>query len=169
MFYLGAVLFAVGAVCFGLDPSVVTTRKSRMTYGVGVLNKFIPGEHPESKKFEKDGVEWCTDIFDALVRTDDSVAIGDTVVRRYALATESPDVKIIDLYASERAEVRYVTEADVKRCGTLRLEKSKRKRKISKEQEVQVRMTFGDTEIKVVVIDVATGEQVKSAIDFLNK
>ena len=31
----------IGAVLFGIDPSVVVIRKSRLTYGLGVLNKFI--------------------------------------------------------------------------------------------------------------------------------
>ena len=33
-----------GAVLFGIDPSVVVIRKSRLTYGLGVLNRFIEGE-----------------------------------------------------------------------------------------------------------------------------
>ena len=28
-----------GAVVFGLDPTVVTVRRSRLTYGIGVLNR----------------------------------------------------------------------------------------------------------------------------------
>ena len=36
-----------GAVLFGLDPSVIQVRRSTMTYGVGVLNKFMRGIHPQ--------------------------------------------------------------------------------------------------------------------------
>ena len=36
-----------GAVQFGLDPSVVTVRRSRLTYGVGVLNRYLEGVHPQ--------------------------------------------------------------------------------------------------------------------------
>ena len=36
----GFVMFS-GAVCFGLDPTVVHVRKSRLTYGVGVLNRYV--------------------------------------------------------------------------------------------------------------------------------
>lgn len=32
--------YSAGSVQFGLDPTIVHVRKSRMTYGVGVLNKF---------------------------------------------------------------------------------------------------------------------------------
>ena len=30
-----------GAVLFGVDPTVVSSRRSRLTYGVGVLNRYI--------------------------------------------------------------------------------------------------------------------------------
>ena len=30
-----------GAVVFGLDPTVVTVRRSRLTYGIGVLNRSV--------------------------------------------------------------------------------------------------------------------------------
>ena len=38
-----------GAVLFGLDPSVIQVRRSTMTYGVGVLNKFMRGIHPQGE------------------------------------------------------------------------------------------------------------------------
>ncbi len=42
---------------------------------------------------------------------------------------------------------------------------------ISKDRrrEIQTRMVFGDTEIKVSALDVATGKCVRATIDFLNK
>lgn len=36
-------------------------------------------------------------------------------------------------------------------------------------REIQTRMIFGDTEIKVSALDVATGKCVRATIDFLNK
>lgn len=32
-----------GAVLYGIDPSIVVIRKSRLTYGLGVLNRFVEG------------------------------------------------------------------------------------------------------------------------------
>ena len=36
-------------------------------------------------------------------------------------------------------------------------------------REIQTRMVFGDTEIKVSALDVSTGKCVRATIDFLNK
>lgn len=169
----------VGAVCFGLDPTVITTRKSRMTYGVGVLNRFVHGQHPPSKLVLKDGEEWCTDVFDALVYADQSVAIGDTVLRRYTLVPgDADDVtvsKVVNIYSSDRRNVEYVSERGVTRCGTLCLtddEGGKRpsaSRQDKNDREVQVRMTFGHTEIKVTAFELGTRKSVRATIDFLNK
>lgn len=149
-----------------------------MTYGVGVLNRFVPGQHPQSKLILKDGEEWCTDVFDALVYADQSVAIGDTVLRRYTLVPgDADDVtvsKVVNIYSSDRRDVKYVTERGVTRCGTLCLtddgsKKPSAGRLDQKDQEVQVRMTFGHTEIKVTAFELGTRKSVRATIDFLNK
>lgn len=36
-------------------------------------------------------------------------------------------------------------------------------------REIQTRMVFGDTEIKVSALDILTGKCVRATIDFLNK
>jgi len=160
-----------GAVCFGLDPTVVHIRKSRLTYGVGVLNRYVKGKHPKSKKISKDGVDWCTDVFDRFVSTDQSVALGDSVLRSYTPAKAGQKQSIINIYSSEKDDVRFITDKGVKKCGTLCLDLSdaQYQKNLPKRREIQTRMIFGDTEIKVSALDVATGKSVRVAIDFLNK
>ena len=62
-----------GAVIFGIDPTVVGVRRSRLTYGVGVLHRFVPGKHPAAKKITRDGSSWCIDVFDRFVAIDQEV------------------------------------------------------------------------------------------------
>jgi len=59
-----------GAVCFGLDNTVVSTRRSRLTYGAGVLKRFVRGQHPDAKLLRRDGSDWCRDVFDPYVVVD---------------------------------------------------------------------------------------------------
>jgi len=158
-----------GAVLFGLDPGVVTVRKSRMSYGVSVLHKFIHGKHPPSHLAYKDNIEWCTDVFDPLVLTDQSVALGETVIRRYAPAGPTQTLSNFNIYSSKKKDVQFVTDKGVKKCGTLCLEFPQVEQPIQGRREVQARLTFGDTEIKIVALDVLTGKSVRSTIDFLNK
>lgn len=156
-----------GAVLFGLDPTIVNVRRSRMTYGVGVLNRFIHGVHPLEKLIVKDGVEWCTDVFDKFVVSDQSVGLGDIVLRSYTPAKAGQACSIIHIYCSELDDVHFITDPGVKKCGSLMLDLSDSKY-LPRRREIQTRMVFGDTEIKVTALDVVTGTCVKADIDFLN-
>jgi len=170
-----------GAVCFGLDPTVVTVRKSRLTYGVGVMNRFLRGVHPDSKLVHRRDVDWCRDVFDRFVVADRSVALGDTVLRRYTPAEPDQASIVMHIYSTQSPDVRFVDDAGVQQCGTLRLDLSPaaadpatdRSATLmsagARRREIQTRMMFGDTEIKVSALDVASGRSVRAAIDFLNK
>jgi len=176
-------------VCFGLDPTVVSVRKSRLSYGVGVMNRFVRGQHPDSKLVRRRDADFCRDVFDRFVAADRSVALGDTVLRRYTPADPLQTTIIIHVYSSEDPEVRYVTDPGVQHCGTLRLDLGASPdtglpgaedlaspgglipaaSSGGRRREIQTRMMFGDTEIKVSALDVATGRTVRAAVDFLNK
>ncbi|NXK90263.1 HS12A protein, partial [Formicarius rufipectus] len=157
-----------GAVLFGLDPAVIKVRRSPLTYGVGVLNRFVEGKHPPEKLLVKDGTRWCTDVFDKFISADQSVALGETVTRSYTPAKPSQLVIVINIYSSEQDNVSFITEAGVKKCGTLRLDLTGTDASVPNRREIKTLMQFGDTEIKAMAIDVATSKSVKVGIDFLN-
>ena len=145
-------------------------RRSRHTYGVGVLNRYNKDKHPKDKLITKDGVKWCTDVFDKFVRTDQSVALGDSVLRSYTPAKPGQKSSVINIYCADREDVQFITDPGVRKCGTLCLDLSETQyQQMPRRREIQTRMIFGDTEIKLSALDVATGKIVKAAIDFLNK
>uniref|UniRef100_A0A673BDP6 Heat shock protein 12A n=1 Tax=Sphaeramia orbicularis TaxID=375764 RepID=A0A673BDP6_9TELE len=156
-----------GAVLFGLDPSVIKVRRSPLTYGVGVLNRFVEGKHPPEKLLVKDGTRWCTDVFDTFIAADQSVALGEMVKRSYTPAKPSQQVIVIHVYCSERESVGFISESGVKKCGTLRLDVSGTESAAAR-REIQTLMQFGDTEIRAMAVDVSTGRTVKASIDFLS-
>ncbi|KAM9365993.1 heat shock 70 kDa protein 12A isoform 2-T2 [Pholidichthys leucotaenia] len=156
-----------GAVLFGLDPSVIKVRRSPLTYGVGVLNRFVEGKHPPEKLLVKDGTRWCTDVFDTFIAADQSVALGEMVKRSYTPAKPSQQVIVIHIYCSEKESVSFISEPGVRKCGTLRLDVSGTE-STAPRREIQTLMQFGDTEIRAMAVDVSTGRTVKSSIDFLS-
>jgi len=169
-----------GAVLFGLDPTIVNVRRSRLTYGVSVLNRFIPDFHPMEKKIVKDNIEWCADIFDKFVLVDQSIGLGDIVIRKYTPARHNQAQCIISFYCSESDKPIYVTDPGVRKIGTLVLDmfydgyppsdaQHNSTNQKNQRREIQTRMVFGDTEIKVSALDVSTGKCVRATIDFLNK
>lgn len=149
---------------------MVNIRRSRLTYGIGVLNRFDPTKHPKEKKLSKNGVDWCTDVFECFVKINQEVSLGDTVLRSYTPARPGQRSTIINIFCSERADVRFVTDDGVRRCGTLCLDLTDSQyQPMPNRREIQTRMFFGDTEIKVTALDVATGKFVRAGIDFLSK
>lgn len=166
-----------GAVLFGLDPTIVRVRRSPLTYGVGVLNKFVEGKHPREKLLVKEGKNWCTDIFEKFVSVDQSVALGEVVQRSYCPARPGQHKTIINIYCSAADDVVYITDPGVRKCGTVSLELpqlgeggghdgdtgSPRARR-----EIRAAMQFGDTEIKVTAVDMSTSKTVRATIDFLS-
>ncbi|XP_067223367.1 heat shock 70 kDa protein 12A isoform X2 [Chanodichthys erythropterus] len=157
-----------GAVLFGLDPSVIKVRRSPLTYGVGVLNRFVEGKHPPEKMLVKDGTRWCTDVFDTFISADQSVALGETVKRSYTPAKPSQQVIVIHVYCSEKESVSFISDPGVRKCGTLKLDVSGTESPATR-REIQTLMQFGDTEIRAMAIDVATSRSVKASIDFLSQ
>ncbi|XP_036449684.1 heat shock 70 kDa protein 12A isoform X3 [Colossoma macropomum] len=157
-----------GAVLFGLDPGVIKVRRSPLTYGVGVLNRFVEGKHPPEKMLVKDGTRWCTDVFDTFIAVDQSVALGETVKRSYTPARPSQQVIVIHVYCSEKESVGFISDPGVRKCGTLRLDVSGTESPAAR-REIQTLMQFGDTEIRAMAIDVATSRSVKASIDFLSQ
>ncbi|XP_029608775.1 heat shock 70 kDa protein 12A isoform X2 [Salmo trutta] len=155
-----------GAVLFGLDPGVIKVRRSPLTYGVGVLNRYIEGKHPPDKMLVKDGTRWCTDVFDTFIACDQSVALGETVKRSYTPAKPSQQVIVIHVYCSEKERVGFISEPGVRKCGTLRLDVTGTETSAAR-REIQTHMQFGDTEIRAMAVDVATSRTVKASIDFL--
>ena len=152
---------------FGQDPSLIHVRRSALTYGVGCLNPFIPGKHPLEKRVVKDGVEWCTGLFDTFVFADQAVSLGHTVTRSYTLAQESKQSTKISVYASERGSVQYITDPGCEKVAELRLEMPNSVGGQCK--ELRMTMMFGDTEISVEAVDAASGQTARASIDFLNK
>ena len=106
-----------GAVCFGLDNTVVSTRRSRLTYGTGVLKRFVHGQHPDSKLLRRDGSDWCRDVFDPYVTVDQVVRLGDVVVRRYAPASPTQSYIAVTLFSSPHPAPTFTTDEHVTRCA----------------------------------------------------
>ncbi|XP_051554287.1 heat shock 70 kDa protein 12B-like isoform X2 [Myxocyprinus asiaticus] len=168
-----------GAVLFGLDPTVVRVRRCPLTYGVGVLNRFVEGRHPRDKLLIKDGREWCTDILDRFVSVDQSVALGEVVRRSYTPARVGQRKIIINIYCSDSDDITYITDSGVRKCGAITLDLLESgevadsagdngKGSAFERREIRTAMQFGDTEIKVTAVDVATGRLVQASVDFLS-
>ncbi|VDI61860.1 Hypothetical predicted protein [Mytilus galloprovincialis] len=74
----GSLSVLKGAVIYGHNPEVVSSRVCNYTYGVAIAMHFNPSIHDPRKKFYRDGIVWCNDLFDILFEIDEEVYIGQT-------------------------------------------------------------------------------------------
>ncbi|XP_008402345.2 heat shock 70 kDa protein 12A-like [Poecilia reticulata] len=62
-----------GAVMFGRNPAVVTSRKSAFTYGLGIAQRFDVSKHRADQKYTNQDGEWCDDGFMKLAEINEDV------------------------------------------------------------------------------------------------
>ena len=154
---------------YGLDPSVITQRKSRLTYGVAVLNRFDPARHPQAKRVQIGPHIWCTDVYDKFVKVHQTVRVGEMVRREYCPAKLGQKACVFNVYCTDREAVRFVTDRGVTKCGTLTLTlpEAEGDESATGRRSVQMWMSFADTEIRVSAVDMLTGRGAQASMDFL--
>ncbi|KAI9015286.1 hypothetical protein CLU79DRAFT_797009 [Phycomyces nitens] len=110
-----------GAVMFGLNPSKVSHRVLRRTYGLIVNEPFNPlTDPPEKRRVEPDGDVICDDCFDVYATKGECIAINACVSKE--LSFYYPGTYIIDLYAYDIDEntPRFVTDPGVRKVAEIR-------------------------------------------------
>ena len=86
---------------FGLNPRSITSRISKMTYGINTLTTFDPTRHPEEKKVVIEGEDFCEDVFDAFVKRGEAVGIDEVHVKTYCPVRARQTVMRIIFYCTE--------------------------------------------------------------------
>ncbi|KAH3852365.1 hypothetical protein DPMN_094871 [Dreissena polymorpha] len=154
-----------GAVIFGHDPSVMTERRSRYTYGVSTSKPFNADSHPQLKKTTDDeGKEYCSDCFDVHVTAGQEVALGSSnVVRSYSPFNKNQTKLGFSFYASTDKNPSYVTDPNCILIGHHSVDINSS----GDDRSVSVNMIFGDTELRVEAIENATQKPSKCTLNFL--
>ena len=137
-----------GAVIFGHHPEIITSRKSKLTYGIATINRFIDGFHPEEKRIKINGVEHCDDIFCIFVKEGEDVPHGfSTEEIPFSPLYDDQSKFLVNIYSSESVDVKYTTDDGCEELGEILIdwEGSGQNRK------AEVKMVFGGTEIRVEV------------------
>jgi len=157
-----------GAVLFGWKPDKLTSRKSRRTYGIAICRNFREGIDPENlSMFDNEGVKKCDNNFDVLIKINQTVEAGETIGRKYFPLNANTKSSIIDLFATVKENVTYVTDPDVFKVGSVTLDMSDITG--GKNREVKVNLHLGQTEFKLDVVNVTTGNNVTATYDFLSQ
>ncbi|BES99519.1 heat- shock protein [Nesidiocoris tenuis] len=155
-----------GGVLYGLNPSVVASRRVTHTYGLGVVKPFLNGIHPIEKLVIRGGQRWCVDVLERLIESGQPVSVGQIVSKKYAPASNSQTEIVLQVYATVSKSAQFITDPNVFKCGKLRLRLPKIPSPSAVQRKITVSLTFGGTEVTASATDSATGQAVQTCLDF---
>jgi len=135
-----------GACMFGLNPRSITSRISKMTYGINTLTTYDPDRHAEEKKVVIEGEDFCEDVFDAFVRKGEAVGIDEVHVKTYCPVRARQTVMRIIFYCTEKENACFVDEEDVRQLGELSIDIGRPFQSVD-DKTVKVTLLFGTTHI----------------------
>ncbi|XP_039463477.1 heat shock 70 kDa protein 12A-like isoform X1 [Oreochromis aureus] len=156
-----------GAVMFGRNPGLVTSRKSAFTYGFADSKKFDPSKNKKEKKIVVQGEEFCRDIFRTLVEEGEDV--GWNEIRMLTLNPSEANLTSmkISLYRTDRKNPKYVDEVGVEEICALHVDMPDTSGGINR--KVKLELKFGSTEVTFTATDLVSGSKASVALDFMTK
>ena len=156
-----------GAVIFGHNDQVITSRISRYTYGIKMYETFIPGIHPECKMIiDGYGKPMVQGAFSKLVECDQPVSHDDNYEGITCVPHGPGSTNFtIELFATSKKDPQCVDDPDCISIGEVEIDGRDEHGTIS---EVSVSIVFGGTELEVRAVNSDTGELTSANFNFLD-
>ncbi|GAB5589435.1 hypothetical protein Unana1_04335 [Umbelopsis nana] len=144
-----------GAVFFGKNPNLVTTRVPRYWYGIDSTNKFIEGvDPPEFRIVRADGSVRADNRFSVFVRRGEPLDINDCVVKKYYAFY--PNQTVCSLFAADTEEEPRYTCAPtlgVRRIANFTIPMPKLQDvQYGEKIDLLIKMYFGEVELRVEAV-----------------
>ena len=151
-----------GAVLYGQNEAIMTSRILRYTYGVGMIMEFDPKIHKQENKFEDSGKLWANDVFRKHVTKGQEVKFGQWISgKTYFPVEENQKSATIYVYSSDDKDPVHITDKGCKYIGQLEIQFSTGRILDGSQvqQAVEVQFNFGGTELTVKASDKTVGKQ----------
>nr|XP_054486743.1 heat shock 70 kDa protein 12A-like [Agelaius phoeniceus] len=159
---------AKGAVLFGVNPHIITSRISCRTYGLSVCEKFDDAIHDiRKRRVSKAGdFIYCTGLFQKLVEIGESVNIHKAA--HYDFFPIEPDQTKVTFtfYCTKKQNAQYVDEEGMEMLGSCEVPSPATWLGLNRRLKVEIQ--FGLTEFKATCTDVTSQESRTVIIDFLS-
>ena len=154
-----------GAVIFGHNPTSITQRVLKKTYGIKTTRPFNEAIHDEKYKIQCPIGFRCDNIFSKHVENGQSVEVGEALPEQcYEPIYHNQKIMAVNVYASDLKDPKY-TDQGCQDLGTLDVDISDVPGDL--DRRVFVKLMFGDTELKATARIEKTGQAVSTTFDFL--
>jgi hypothetical protein len=122
----GSLSVLKGAVIYGHNPDVVSSRVCNFTYGIYLMADFDHEIHSLEKQCEVDGELLCSDIFETLFTIDEEVKVGDTRSIEICKTYRTPEMQYlrsrdmeVSIFVCDRANPFYTTDEGCRDHATI--------------------------------------------------
>lgn len=137
-----------GAVLFGQNEMIVSSRIMRHTYGVAMAMEFVEGKHRKDEQFQIDRTLMANNVFRKHVTIGQSVKIGDWVSsKEYYPDSEHQTSTMVYIFTSDKQDPVHTTDPGSVYIGRVQVDFGNRFH--AKKKAVKVEFKFGGTELKV--------------------
>ncbi|ELT96722.1 hypothetical protein CAPTEDRAFT_196633 [Capitella teleta] len=157
-----------GAVAFGHNPNIVTSRVARMTYGQMVGETYDPEKHGADKRRVQvmESIERQMNVMRIYVKRGEVIKVGQ--VKEFTFVPPMVNTTNVGhcVYCTEKSDVEYVDEEGVEHIGSLEMLLEGK----GLDREIKVRVFFGETELVVQTRQIGMGDKewVQRSFDFLS-
>ena len=157
-----------GAASFGLNPTSIRSRRTRLTYGCQTCMVFDDErdrEHLSKREYFDDQQDWyIKNRFSIFVSSGESVDVNEKITHSFFPMTKEQKALKFTFYAAQSKRPRYVDESGVEEIGSLEVDISSTVGE--KERPVEVSLSFGKTEIAVEAKDIKTDKTYSTKLRF---
>ena len=154
-----------GAVMFGHAPMVVTSRVCPRTYGMAVSKAYISGQYPAERAELVGGRELVRNIFHSYMAIGVPTKVGQEVKSLPLSVSRGQKTARVRIFSSKESSPKFVSDD---RCSYLgEIVVNIPEMEYEEGGTIEVNMTFGGTELRVVALEKKSGEVYQSRFDFL--
>ncbi|XP_052269581.1 heat shock 70 kDa protein 12A-like isoform X2 [Dreissena polymorpha] len=148
-----------GAVLFGHNEAIVTSRIMPRTYGVACTMEYDKKRHNKDLTFRDGGKVWANTVFRKHVTIGQSVTCGEWIVDKdYYPADANQTVATIYMFSSDKTDPSHTTDEGCIFIGQFDVDFPPRDDERNVNRAVSVSMRFGGTEIEVKATNTTTGK-----------
>ena len=154
-----------GAVIFGHNPTAITERICKYTYGAGTAHvKSFFCTHPPVRTFANDnGVLFCDNMFNIHVKKGQAIKLGEKQPEQIGSPIYDTQSKLtVQIYTSTEENPIFVTDIGCQLIGQFDVPVTG-----GTNGRIGTTFMFGGTEIEVIAEDKLTGMITKHRVEFL--
>ncbi|ELT93846.1 hypothetical protein CAPTEDRAFT_208519 [Capitella teleta] len=157
-----------GAVAFGHNPNIVTSRVARMTYGQKVCKTYDPKRHGADKRRVQvwESIERQTNIMRIYVKRGEVIKVGQVKeFTSFPVRVNQTQIPT-NVYCTEKSDVEYVDEEGVEHIGSWMTPLEGK----GLDRKTETRVFFGETELVVQTRQIGMGDKewMQRSFDFLS-